>query len=165
MEGKIPVVIRQDSARSSNHYLDEGDVTINSRMLNLKYSMLGIPGIDVTSMIHYARGPILFFFYSRDPQGLFFLARCCDRRYFKHGDKWKIDVSVADAFDGNHLPVYYTLRREISKEETLEGVSFEIEDLIENINYHFNHENFITGYALDKEKFSYRFDGEFISVK
>ena len=161
MKEKTAVIVYKEPKRQQ---FSEDDS--KEKMMELANTMMGIPGIEIASMSHYVSGPILFFFYSKDPQGLFFLARCCDRRYFKHGDKWVIDVSVGDSFDGEHLPTTYTLRREIKKrEETVSDACREIGDLIENINYHFNHENFIEGYSIDREKFEYKFSGDFITVK
>lgn len=135
------------------------------RMMKLRDTINGIPGIDVSSLGHYNIGPILIFFTARDQEGLFFLSWCCDNRYFQYGHKWIIDVSVSDVAGDGLLPITYTLRRELEKHENLLNVSEEIESLIENINYYFNHENFIAGYGINREKFHFKFVGEFEEIK
>ena len=159
---KSPLAVHKDPQYP--HHFDPNDVCME-RMVKLHNTISGIPGITISGMSHYVTGPILLFFTARDQEGLFFLSWCCDRRYFKYGDKWMIDVSVADVAGDGLLPITYTLNRELKRDEDLLNVSEEIKSLIENINYYFNHENFINGYGINRENFSFKFVGEFKNVK
>jgi hypothetical protein len=86
-------------------------------------------------------------------EGLFFLTRCVDRRYWKYGYLWKIELCVGDAFYNNRLPLIYTLHSgDIIGEEAYN----QSQSLVENMNYHLNHKNFIKHYCLDINLFKYK---------
>jgi len=86
-------------------------------------------------------------------EGLFFLTRCADGRYWKYGHEWRIELSVGDQFEDNHLPVNYALHSDnVRGEEAYE----QAKDLVENMNYHLNHKNFIEFYKLTLDNYSHR---------
>jgi hypothetical protein len=99
---------------------------------------------------------ILLFFCSdeKDAEGLFFLTRCMDRRYWECGHLWRIELSCGDQIHQNgDRPITYNIFRGFTGEETEEEIDKEIESLIHNMHYHFHHDNFMTGYNMDRTKY------------
>ena len=92
----------------------------------------------------------MIFFNSTDAQGLFFLVRCVDRRYWKYGSEWNINVEVSDRIVDNILPTMYILKSTTTDEEQ---IKIELESMVENFEYHLNHENFKSHYDLDISEF------------
>lgn len=89
--------------------------------------------------------------------GLFFLTRCVDRRYFQHGHSWSIELEVGDLIQDGILPTYFLLQSgnlwsgdKIMGEEAYK----QAEHLVENMNQHLNHENFMNGFGLKVEDFN-----------
>lgn len=81
-------------------------------------SISSIPGIHIVQFSIGWLQSIKIFFYSTDQQGLFFLTRCVDRRYFKHN--WKITLSVGDNFPSEMpdiLPTTYLLESSSTDDE------------------------------------------------
>jgi len=93
----------------------------------------------------------IFFKINPDPtnEGLFFLTRCIDNRYWKYGDNWNIILTISDAFK-NNLPILGILESTTMGKESYD----EAEDLIENIKHHFNHSNFMKNYNIDSKRFN-----------
>ena len=81
--------------------------------------------------------------------GLFFLTRCCDRRYWIYGDKWRLEISVGDLYRNKKLPICYYLHS-LDKTNIMEQVN----SLIDNMNHHLHHKNFMEGYELNIDDFS-----------
>lgn len=124
-------------------------------------SINALPGIfDVSSIPLYTPNgdftkgwDSFLIFFEVDPKdntGLFFLTRCLDRRYFKHGDNWNIKLEVGDSFRDNNLPIIYIIER---KDFKIIDIELEIKDLIDNMNHHLNHTSFMKNYKLDINKF------------
>lgn len=87
-------------------------------------------------------------------QGLFFLTRCVDRRYFQHG--WGIYLEVSDVFKDGILPTNFVLGSTNSwSNEKIKGKKAysQAKDLVKNMNHHLNHENFMKGYNLNIDEF------------
>ena len=84
-----------------------------------------------------------------DLQGLFFLTRCTDRRYWKYGDVWSTTLSVGDTIHDGIVPTIFTLA---STSGGIEAYN-QAKDLVDNMVYHLNHDNFKKGYNLDISKF------------
>ena len=108
-----------------------------------------LPGMKTTeSCCGHGKYPfIVFFRIGVSDQGMFFLARCQDNRYWKFGDRWSIKTSVADVTDDGSLPLTFCL-------ESLDKgkVAYDqANDLIRNMNYHL-----IKGYNLDLSKFLFK---------
>lgn len=82
-------------------------------------------------------------------QGLFFITRCVDRRYW--GRDWSISLEVGDVIHkDNVLPTLFLLSSNKSKgKKALK----EARELFDNMEYHLNHENFTDGFHLDIDKF------------
>lgn len=112
-----------------------------------------LPGIsNVSSNVDYFdknESLRIFFYVSKTDNGLFFLTRCCDRRYWKFGNSWKIELSVGDQYD-KILPVTYMLSSCDVKGINAYAQSI---DLIENMNHHLNHDNFLIAYNLNRDTF------------
>jgi len=83
-------------------------------------------------------------------QGLFFLTRCVDRRYWEYGGSWDITLSVADVVHDGILPTVFCLSSGTAKgQEAYDQVS----SLIDNMNHHLNHANFIKEFGINLDGF------------
>lgn len=111
-----------------------------------------LPGIRTTECCsgHNIHKPLIFFRVT-NPAGIFFLTRCKDRRYWKYGHKWNIELQVGDTYE-NELPTEYLLTP-ISKNTKGEKAVKQLNDLVNNMEYHLNHKNFMTGFNLDVSTF------------
>jgi len=131
---------------------------------NLNQTINSLPGIELTGSnltktfdeIKSSWNGLLLFFYSseKDAEGLFFLTRCIDRRYWEFGDLWRIELSCGDVTHPNgDRPITYNIFRKIQKRETEEQIDKEVKSLIDNMHYHFHHDNFMSGYNMDRTKY------------
>jgi len=129
----------------------EYDNQMDPEVVELCDAMNCLPGIKTTeSCSGHGKGPLIVFFQVRDPIGIFFLARCVDRRYFRHGNTWQITLSVGDRIGNNgYLPTTYLLQSAAYGEQAYQ----EANDLVTNIVHHLNHKNFLKGYSIDLSKF------------
>jgi hypothetical protein len=130
------------------------DGFMDDECIELCNAMNALPGIETTESCCGHAGfasPFRIWFKVKEGEqaGLFFLTRCVDRRYWKYGYLWKIELSVGDIFDGT-LPITFLLS---SGSIVGEDAYAQAHDLVENMNYHLNHENFIKEYNLDIKKF------------
>lgn len=118
---------------------------------NLAHTVNALPGIEVDCAFHHhGQGPtIMFNVKEMNNKGLFFLTRCIDKRYFKWGRFWDIKLSVGDQYQERKLPIIYEL--------STTSVDYEksIKDLVDNLNYHFHHENFMKYYDINKDDFKW----------
>ncbi len=130
----------------------------------LNQTINSLPGIELTGSnltkpfdeIKSGWNGLLLFFYSseKDAEGLFFLTRCIDRRYWEFGDLWRIELSCGDVTHPNgDRPITYNIFRKIQKQETEEQIDKEVKSLIDNMHYHFHHDNFMSGYNMDRTKY------------
>lgn len=79
-------------------------------------------------------------------QGLFFITRCTDRRYWEFGDQWTITLSVGDMYDARGLyPTMFLLESKAVGDEAYT----QVKSLIKNMEVHLNHKNFKKGFAID----------------
>lgn len=118
----------------------------------------GLPGIvDVISNIDNRKNtePIRIFFRVSEinNKGLFLLTRCTDRRYWKYGYLWKIELTVGDSYD-EYLPINYMLH---SGDVVGDDAIKQAEHLIKNINNHFTNNNFLEYFKIDKNYFKKEF--------
>ena len=131
---------------------------------NLNQTISSLPGIELTGSnltktfdeIKSSWNGLLLFFYcsEKDAEGLFFLTRCIDRRYWEFGDLWRIELSCGDVTHPNgDRPITYNIFRKIQKQETEEQIDKEVKSLIDNMHYHFHHDNFMSGYNMDRTKY------------
>lgn len=79
---------------------------IDEECRDLCDAMNALPGIE-TSGSCCGQGRISFsiYFEARSGQGLFFLVRCVDSRYWKYGQFWNTELSVGDQYEDGYLPV------------------------------------------------------------
>jgi hypothetical protein len=123
-----------------------------------------LPGVEVSGnnlsnsfdKIKSNWGGCCLFFYSdeKDAEGLFFLTRCIDTRYWKYGHLWRIELTCSDQIHPNgDRPITYNIYRPFIEEETEQEIDKEIRSLITNMDYHFHHDNFMSGYNMDRTKY------------
>lgn len=123
-----------------------------------------LPGIELTvdnlslsfSKIKSRWRGTMIFFHSdeKETEGLFFLTRCMDRRYWEFGHLWRIELSVGDQIHTNgDRPLTYNIYRPFIEDETEEVIDKEINSLIDNLHYHFHHNNFMSGYNMNRTKY------------
>jgi hypothetical protein len=123
-----------------------------------------LPGIEVTGSnlsnsfdkIKSRWNGLYIFFHSseRDAEGLFFLTRSIDSRYWEFGHRWRIELSCGDLMHPNgDRPITYNIHRPFIENETEEEIDKEIEDLIDSMHYHFHHDNFMSGFNMDRTKY------------
>jgi hypothetical protein len=123
-----------------------------------------LPGIEVTGSnlsnpfdkIKTRWSGCLIFFWTdeKDTEGLFFLTRCMDTRYWEFGHLWRIELSCGDQIHQNgDRPITYNIFRGFTGEETEEEIDREIDSLIDNMHYHFHHDNFMSGFNMDRTKY------------
>lgn len=79
-------------------------------------------------------------------QGIMFLTRCIDRRYWGYGDTWTLSLSISDRAES---PISYMLESEAKGDESYQ----QAQDLVENLFYHLNHQQFMNGFGLDVSQF------------
>lgn len=109
-----------------------------------------LPGVKGVSGATYPSGLVAFFIELRKgtphaaPSALFVLGRCIDRRYWRHGESWRLRVSIDDVSSVPH----YIL-------ESAEGLSAgartrQIRSLADNLDYHMGHKAFVEGFGLKR---------------
>lgn len=103
-----------------------------------------LPGVRTTeSCCGHSLEPFRIYFSvdgAESMQGLFFLARCVDRRYWRHGYLWGIEVSVADASRDGSLPLVFLLH---SGPIVGDDAYAQADSLVENMTQHLNHSAFL----------------------
>lgn len=129
----------------------EYDGRMDKEVRDLCDCMNALPGIKTfDSCCGHGSGPFSIFFEVTSDKGIFFLTRCADHRYWKYGYLWKIELSVGDMYENNKLPTHYRLHSgPIVEEDAYE----QAKSLIENMNHHLNHVNFLKGYDLNIKDF------------
>lgn len=125
----------------------------------LCHAINSIPGLQtVDSCSGHGDDPISIFFDCNDFKGLFFLVRCIDRRYSK--SPWILELSCNDVAQEGYTATSFWLRSihpwlrnghhvEAKGQEAYDQAAY----LINNMNYHLNHKNFMSGFDLDTDKF------------
>jgi len=124
----------------------------NNSIENLVIALDSLPGIKTFCSTNAKYGINIWFKVSNSKEGLFFLTRCVDIRYWKYGYLWAIGLTVGDMFKNNILPVHYCLT---SNKVKGRKAFIQAKSLIENMNYHLNHENFIKGFNIHTDKIKY----------
>jgi len=131
------------------------DAYMDTEVIDLCVALNKLPGIITTESCsgHHLRPFRIWFKVDGriDPtlRGLFFLTRCVDRRYFKHGHQWNINLSVGDTYNSGILPTCFLLEsEEVGRIAYLQAV-----DLLTNMNYHLNHKNFNKGFDININDF------------
>jgi hypothetical protein len=118
-----------------------------------------VPGIEIIghNLIDSSKHNGLYIFFhsnEKDPEGLFFITRSIDMRYWEYGHTWRIELTVADSpHENGDRPLTYQIYRPLIEQETLTEIDLEIQSLIDNMNYHYNHDAFMKAYNMDKGKY------------
>ena len=97
------------------------------------------------------------FFHSdeKDAEGLYFLIRCIDARYWEFGNLWRVELTCGDQTHSNgDRPITYNIYRPFVLEETEEEFDNEINSLMENMHNHFNNDSFMTGFNMNRTKYN-----------
>jgi len=126
----------------------------------LRSALDSLPGIKTFCSSSNAKNGInIWFKVNNSKQGLFFLTRCVDNRYWEFGHLWRIELNVGDMYGNSdfkrmgppfQLPIHYRLT---SGDVNGTKAYKQAQSLIDNMNYHLNHENFIKGFEIDVNKF------------
>lgn len=128
----------------------------DSKFKELLYAINALPGIYVSGYWDPKEGQTFITFNVKDGigEGLFFLTRCVDRRYWEYGNSWKISLSVGDLItEDNRLPIGYILEREdINK--TKDEIYNEVKSLYDNLHYHLTHKAFMSGFNINIDNFN-----------
>ena len=128
------------------------DKSMDKECIDICNAMNSIPGISTfESCSGHNKKPFRIYFNSTDQQGLFFLTRCIDQRYWEYGHQWSITLSVNDLYK-DILPTVFLLQSTSKGSQAIH----EANCLINNFMIHLNHENFFKAYKLDIEKFKYK---------
>jgi len=133
-----------------DHY---GPDPFDEPMRGICDALNSLPGIRTTgSCCGHGKQSAMVFFDVDGPVGLSFLVRCMDRRYFKHGDKVRIDLSISDS---PPTRVLYCLETR-GRYWDANGVAFKgqeaydiLDALVENMLHHLNHEAYSALFDLD----------------
>lgn len=142
-------------------------------------AMNALPGITTfESCCGHGESTFRIWFTATDPQGLFILTRCSDRRYWRYGHRWTIELSVGDDIHrypepkdsrsriklldkpprpGDVLPTHFCLSSHgawgARTYRTRGQKAYDqAQDLVRNILWHLNRETawmFIDGYGID----------------
>lgn len=124
-----------------------------------------LPGVEITGHILDKSfneiksgwgGPLIFLHIDEtEAEGLFFLIRCLDKRYFQHGHLWRIELYCSDTpYKNGDRPISYQIFRPLIGFESEETLMGEYNDLIKNMVHHFNDDVFMDGYRMNKEKYT-----------
>ncbi len=131
---------------------------------NLLMAFDALPGVHVTSSnldksfdrIQSGWNGILIFLHIEEctQEGLFFLVRCMDRRYWEFANKWRIELEVGDTeYPNGDRPIVYQIFRPFQDGDSEEVIKDECKSLLSNMMHHFNHDNFMTGYNMNRKEY------------
>jgi len=129
-------------------YKSDYDGQMDTEVIGLCDAMNSLPGIQTFNSCcgHGFSDFQIFFSVQGTNKGLFFLTRCVNRRYWKYGYLWKIELSVGDSYKDQRLPIDYLLH---SGPIVGEDAYKQANSLVENMEYHLNHEDFLELYELN----------------
>lgn len=137
----------------------EYDEWMDEEVVKLCNTMNSLPGIETSESCsgHGKTSLDVFFKVKATAEGLFFLTRCVDNRYWNYGHIWGIELSVGDMYVDKHLPISYLLHSGdvVGKEAYKQAQS-----LVDNMNLHINHPAFIKGYELELNHFKLEYEDE-----
>jgi hypothetical protein len=153
----MALILRKETTNISRYKLKK-------EYKDLLMTIEALPGVHVTSTIldktftniKEKWNGILIFLHVEEctQEGLFFLTRCMDRRYWEHGNKWRIELEVGDV---EHLngdrPINYNLFRALQEGDNEQIIIDECKSLFDNMMDHFNHDNFMTHFNMNKEEY------------
>lgn len=137
----------------------EYDGRMDPEVIELCNSINALPSLRTTSSCcGHGSAPFMIWIEcdGKTLDGLFFLTRCVDRRYFEHGWDWQIELEVGDIARGDILPIHFVLcsgyyhgKKKVVGQKAYDQAT----NLVENMNHHLNHENFMKGFNLNIDNF------------
>lgn len=135
------------------NYKGKYDKYMDPQCIDICNALNSLPGIETTESCcgHNKNSFMIFFKVKNSKQGLFFLTRCVDRRYWRYGNDWTLELNVGDMFIDKHLPITYFLHSGNIKGQKAYK---QIKDLVENMEHHLNHKGFIEGFKINLSKFN-----------
>jgi hypothetical protein len=87
-------------------------------------------------------------------EGLFFLVRSINRRYWEHGNKWRIELDCGDVeYINGDRPISYSIFRPFQDGDTEQTILDECKSLLDSMNNHFNIDSFMKGFNMDKNEY------------
>jgi hypothetical protein len=125
---------------------------IDPEVFDLCNAINALPGLQTLESCcgHGERPLAVYFKASKSFDGLFFLTRCVDHRYFEYGNLWKIELSVGDVMRESVLPTIFCLNSGI---EMGEVAYYQAKVLVDNMNDHLNIPKFLEIFNLDLNRF------------
>jgi hypothetical protein len=140
--------MKENSFNCKYNYL--GDIDIQVKKL-CDY-MNALPGIvTVSSCCGHGKSPLRILFKVVETNvGLFFLTRCVDKRYWKYGNIWKVELSCGDQYVNKELPISYYIH---SNTSIGQEAYRQVDSLTENMVLHINHSEFLQLYEINLSEF------------
>lgn len=127
---------------------EEGKWLVAKR--DLEEAIKSLPGIKISCSCEIGPNkPYMVFLRATNRKGLAFLTRCIDRRYWKYGHIWKLELIISDTLYHGDAITYWLHSGEVVGKEAYEQAA----DLVANMEYHLNHENFMKFFKLKIEDF------------
>ena len=129
---------------------------IDREIVPLLDALNAIPGIETTaSCCGHGTQPVRIWLRARRPDGLFFLTRCVDRRYWEYGYQWSIRMSVGDMMRDSERPADYVLESQGANGYGVLGLDAyqQCQSLVENMLAHLQIEKFMDGFDLNVDDF------------
>ena len=129
------------------------DDRMDKKVLPLCNALNSLPSIKTFESCcgHSCSGFNIWFEVGESKEGLFFLTRCVDNRYWEYGYLWKIELVVGDRWDGKNLPIHYRLH---SGNIVGKLAYQQAKSLLVNMNHHLNHKGFMNGFNLNINNFN-----------
>lgn len=120
------------------------DENIDEEVVDLCNALNSLQGVKTHgSCCGHGKHPFDITFKCTSQESLFFIGRCMDARYWKHGHCWDLKVEITDRSFDESLPVYFVIESKESEDAIEQAKS-----LIENMEYHLEHKNFMKGFNL-----------------
>lgn len=117
---------------------------------DLEAAIESLPGIKISCSCQVGPlRPYMIFLRATNKKGLSFLTRCVDARYWQYGNIWKIELVISDTLYKGSALVYCLHSGHVFGREAYNQAA----DLLENMEYHLNHENFMKFFKLKIEDF------------
>lgn len=128
------------------------EMTMDESLKNICKAMNGIPGMrTIESCCGHEKERTRIWFRSEDFKGLFFFTRSCDKRYWKHGKEWSINLTAGDKIVDGIIPNDFCFEsNEVLSENDLDE---HLSSLIKNMNEHYESDAFMNYFDIDRSKF------------
>jgi hypothetical protein len=151
------LILRKETANVSRYKLKK-------EYKDMLMAIEALPGVHVTSTIldktftniKEKWNGILIFLHIEEctQEGLFFLTRCMDRRYWEYGNKWRIELEVGDMeYPNGDRPITYMIFRPLQDGDTEQDIIDESLSLVHNMNGHFDRDTFMKHFNMKKEEY------------